>query len=153
MRDVPGKLLLVLSGQISASGLFLFSKNTDNIFLPLCSDMTMCVHEALPYPSKGGCRSMLAYGAISTQTVGRTSPSRVVAVDDGTTREEKGPHTILLWYLDPSSLTISIIKHQCPQGPCLSSQRAFYGYGQKIPIKLRPHHSILLRGPRPVFPV
>lgn len=69
-RGAPGKLLLAFSGQISASGLFLFPKNTDNVFMPLCSNMRMHVHEALPHPNKGGCRSVLACRAIDTQTMG-----------------------------------------------------------------------------------
>lgn len=80
LRDAPGKLLLVLQGQVSASGLFLFLKNTDNIFLPLCSDMTMYVHKAFPYPSKGGGRSRLAHRAMGMRTAGHTSPSHGVAL-------------------------------------------------------------------------
>lgn len=58
----------------------------------------------------------------------------------------------MLWYLNLSPVIISIVKHQCPQGLCLSSEGASYdGYGQKVPIKLRLHLSIPLTGPRPVF--
>lgn len=73
---------------------------------------------------------------------------------DGSIRQEKGPHTILLCYLHLSSIIISIRQCQCPQGPCLSTEGASYdGYGQKkIPIKLRPHYSIPLTCPRLVFP-
>lgn len=51
LSHAPGKLPLVPSGQVSAAGLFLFLKNTDNIFLRLCGDMAMDVREALPYLS------------------------------------------------------------------------------------------------------
>lgn len=109
----------------------------------------MYVHEALPYPSKGGCRSMLAHGAISMQTVGRTSPPCVVAVDDGSgwwqhKRGERATHHFALVFRP------FIPHYQClawaHKGPLMVMDK-------KIPIKLRPHHSIPLTGPRPVFPV
>jgi len=80
LGGAPGKLPLVLSGQVSASGLFLFPKNTDSISLHLCKDTTMDVFEALLNPSQGACRSVWVHRAISMQPKGRSSPPHVRAL-------------------------------------------------------------------------
>lgn len=63
-ETAPGKLMLALCRQVSASGLFLFPKYTDNVLLPLCSDRRMYIHEAPPFPGKGSCRTILAHREI-----------------------------------------------------------------------------------------
>lgn len=46
---------------------------------------------------------------------------------DGSTREEKGPHSILLWYLHPSSIIISITQFSAHRG---------LAWAQKVPLMM-----------------
>lgn len=69
-QTAPGKLMLALCKQVSASGLFLFPEYTDNVLLPLCSDRRMYIREAPPFPGKGSCRTILAHGASSREILG-----------------------------------------------------------------------------------
>lgn len=97
-QTAPGTLMLPLSRQVSASGLFLFLKYTENVFLPVCSDSKMCIPEAPPFPST----TILAHWASSREIL-------------GCSREEKGPHPIFP-HLHPPCTALTVSVHRAQPG-------------------------------------